>query len=177
MIVLIPETRFADGGRILRTPTASPVCAASRGESARFDERRSSALGSDLCARVSSDWHERRSRDREVYRAIEMSSWDYVCEVMSSLPGTDLDADGDHPAWRVKGAVLVRRNPMMRVPGEHAVRAAHGELVAVRVFDAGERALLLGQAPARSSSHRTGRQARRCSSGSTGSRRVFCASC
>ena len=43
--------------------------------------------------------------------------------------------------------MLVRRNPMMRVPGEHAVRAAHGELVAVRVFESGERALLLGQAP------------------------------
>lgn len=64
-----------------------------------------------------------------------MSSWDCVCEVMSSLPGTELDADSDHPAWRVKGAVLARRNPMMPLPGEEAIRAAHGELIAVRLFD------------------------------------------
>jgi len=41
----------------------------------------------------------------------------------------------------------VRRNPIMRVPDEEAIRSAHGELIAIRVFDAGERELLLGQDP------------------------------
>ena len=66
-----------------------------------------------------------------------------VCEVLGALPGTQLDPEGAHPpAWRVERELIVRREPRLRVPDEEAIRAAHGELVAIRV-DRDEREALM----------------------------------
>ncbi len=75
-----------------------------------------------------------------------MSTWEKVCEIAAALPGTELDAAGDHPAWRVDGKVLVRHNPRMRVPDEEAIRRRRGELLAIR-SEPGERAALLDENP------------------------------
>jgi hypothetical protein len=77
-----------------------------------------------------------------------MATWETVCEIMKALPGTELDPpQEDAPAWRVNGKVLARHNPRLRVPGEEAMRSRHGDLVAIRVFDRGERDALLRQEP------------------------------
>ena len=76
-----------------------------------------------------------------------MATWATVCKIVSALPGTELDVGSDHPAWRVNGKVLVRRNPGMRVPDEDTIRAERGELIAIRT-DYGEREALIGQDPA-----------------------------
>ena len=75
-----------------------------------------------------------------------MSTWEKVCEIAAALPEAELDAGGEHPAWRIDGKVLVRRNPQMRVPGEEAIRHRRGELIAIRT-ERGERAALLHEDP------------------------------
>jgi hypothetical protein len=76
-----------------------------------------------------------------------MATWETVCEIVSALPGTELDPPpATNPAWRVKGNVLARRNPRLRVPDEEPVRRARGELVAIRV-DRDEREFLVRQDP------------------------------
>ncbi len=63
-----------------------------------------------------------------------MATWETVCEIVSALPGAELDPPGrENPAWRVNGKVIVRRNPRLRVPGEEAIRRRRGELVTIRV--------------------------------------------
>jgi hypothetical protein len=76
----------------------------------------------------------------------QVATWTTVCEIVGELPGTALDADSDHPAWRVRDAVLVRHNPRLRVPDEEAIRHARGELVSVRV-DRRDRESLLQEDP------------------------------
>jgi hypothetical protein len=69
-----------------------------------------------------------------------------VCEIVGGLPGTELDTGTEHPAWRLGGKVLVRRNPRLRVPGEEETRRSRGELVAIRT-DYGEREELMRMDP------------------------------
>lgn len=75
-----------------------------------------------------------------------MSTWEKVCEIAAALPEAELDSGSEHPAWRVDGKVLVRRNPRMRVPEEEAIRHRRGELIAIRT-ERGERAALLHEDP------------------------------
>jgi hypothetical protein len=75
-----------------------------------------------------------------------VTTWEEVCDIVRSLPGTELDTGDAHPAWRVNGKVLVRRNPRLRVPAEDAIRGARGEVVAVRV-DPEERESLVRDDP------------------------------
>ena len=75
-----------------------------------------------------------------------MASWEDVCEIAAALPGTELDAGVDNPAWRVNGKVLVRLNPRLRTPDEEERRAAGGELASIWV-DRDERELLLRDDP------------------------------
>ena len=73
----------------------------------------------------------------------QAATWTTVCEIVGALPGTALDADDhDHPAWRVRKAVLVRHNPRLRVPDEEAIRLARGELVSLRIDRRDREALL-----------------------------------
>jgi hypothetical protein len=76
-----------------------------------------------------------------------VATWATVCEIMRSLPGAELDPpDRDNPVWRVRGKVLVRLNPSMRVPGEERMRRERGELIAIWV-DRGEREALIQENP------------------------------
>jgi hypothetical protein len=75
-----------------------------------------------------------------------MVRWETLCEIVGGLPGTELDTGTDHPAWRVNGKVLVRRNPRLRVPREDEIRRGRGELVAIRT-DFDEREALMQMDP------------------------------
>jgi hypothetical protein len=77
---------------------------------------------------------------------VRVVSWATLCEIVGALPGTELDTGTEHPAWRVSGKVLVRRNPRLRVPGEDEIRRDRGELVAIRT-DFEEREALMRMDP------------------------------
>jgi hypothetical protein len=77
----------------------------------------------------------------------QVATWATVSEIVGALPGAVLDSpERDNPAWRVRDAVLVRRNPRLRVPDEDSIRNARGELVAIRV-DRREREAVLQEDP------------------------------
>jgi hypothetical protein len=76
-----------------------------------------------------------------------VATWQTVCKIVAALPGTELDPPGRHPpAWRVRGKVIARHNPRLRVPGEEAICRERGELVSIRV-DRDERELLIRHDP------------------------------
>ena len=76
-----------------------------------------------------------------------MATWETVCQIVSSLPGTELDTDRQgRPTWRVDGRPILRRFPQLRVRDEEALLEARGEVLAIGV-DPGLREALLQQDP------------------------------
>ena len=77
----------------------------------------------------------------------KMATWEMVCKIVSSLPGTELDTDRQgRPTWRVDGRPILRRFAQLRVPEEEALLEARGEVLAIGV-DPGLREALLQQDP------------------------------
>ena len=62
-----------------------------------------------------------------------MTTWEEVCEILTALPGTELDEGVDNPAWRVNGKVLARFDPRLRTPRREQRRTANGPLASVWV--------------------------------------------
>jgi len=76
-----------------------------------------------------------------------VASWEDVCEVVASLPGTELETDRHgRPTWRVDGRPLLRRFPQLRVRDEDALLRSRGEVVAFACGQ-GLREALLQQDP------------------------------
>jgi hypothetical protein len=76
-----------------------------------------------------------------------VATWEIVCEVIASLPGTELETDRQgRPTWRVDGRPLLRRYPQLRVPNEETLLRSRGEVVAFACGQ-GLREALLQQDP------------------------------
>jgi hypothetical protein len=75
-----------------------------------------------------------------------VASWRTVCELADELPLADAGSRLGAPVWRANGKVFVQLGPRLRVPDEHDLVRAHGEVIMVKVDD-DERAARLHEHP------------------------------